>query len=102
MSAAVPTTRPADDELREQAIAALKRRRKFFDDAAAYVVVNAVLWLIWALSDGKADGRLPWPAWVSIVWGFFLGLDAWRAFGGLRRPISEAEIDAEVRRLRGD
>ena len=102
MSAAVPTPRGADAELREQAIATLKRRRKFLDDAAAYLVVNAVLWLIWGLSDGSTDGSLPWPAWVSIVWAFFLGLDAWRAFGGLRRPITEAEIDAEVRRLRGD
>lgn len=102
MSATVPTTREADAELREHAVAALKRRRKFFDDAAAYLVINGILWLVWALTDHGTDGRLPWPAWVSIVWGFLLGLDAWRAFGSLRRPITDAEVDAEMRRLRGE
>ena len=102
MNATVPTTREADAELREHAVAALKRRRKFYDDAAAYLVINGILWVVWALSGRSTDGSLPWPAWVSIVWGFLLAFDAWRAFGSLRRPITDAEVDAEMRRLRGE
>ena len=58
-----------DQELRDAAIASLKRKRKFAGDAIGYVVVNGVLWLIWALSDGHADGGVPWPAWVSLSGG---------------------------------
>jgi hypothetical protein len=97
MSAATPS-------LREHALASLKRKRRFTEDALGYVAVNGVLWLVWTIADRSTDGSIPWPAWVSIVWGFFLALDAWRAYGpwprGLRRPITEEDIDHEVDRLR--
>ena len=90
-----------DDE-REAAIAGLKRKRKFVQDAVGYVAVNGVLWIVWALADGSADGGLPWPAWVSLIWGFLLAIDAWRAFGrwpaSLHRPITEADIQRELKR----
>ncbi len=90
------------DEQRESAIASLKRKRKFAQDSAAYVTVNGLLWLIWLITDRSTDGSIPWPAWVSIVWGFLLAIDAWKAYGrwagGTRRPISEAEIRKEMER----
>ena len=90
-----------DDE-REAAIASLKRKRKFVQDAVGYVAVNGVLWIVWALAVGSADGGLPWPAWVSLIWGFLLAIDAWRAFGrwpaSLHRPITEADIQRELKR----
>ena len=99
-----PTVR-ADAELRDAAIANLKRKRKFVEDAVAYVTVNGVLWLIWALTDRSADGVMPWPAWVSIIWGFLLAIDAWRAFGrwpgSLHRPITESDIQREIDQSRG-
>ena len=70
-----------DEELRDAAIASLKRKRKFVEDAVAYVTVNGVLWLIWALTDPSTDGIMPWPAWVTVIWGLLLAIDAWRAFG---------------------
>jgi 2TM domain-containing protein len=94
---------PGDEE-REYAIASLERKRKFAQDAAAYVAVNGVLWVIWLITDGSANGSLPWPAWVSIAWGFFLALDGWRAYASwpasASRPITEAEIEREVERTR--
>jgi len=115
MSATIPTRNPAettdehtvatdttDTELRDAAIANLKRKRKFVQDALGYITVNGVLWLIWALTDRSTDGGIPWPAWVSIVWGFLLAVDAWRAFGrwpaSLHRPITEADIEREMKR----
>lgn len=90
----------ADAELRDAAIANLKRKRKFVEDAVAYITVNGVLWLIWVLTDRSADGVMPWPAWVSLIWGFLLAIDAWRAFGrspaSLHRPITEADIQREM------
>jgi len=60
----------------------------------AYVVFNGFLVAIWAFT-----GRgYFWPAWVIGGWGVGLVLHAWDAF--LRRPITEADIDAEVQRHR--
>jgi hypothetical protein len=100
-----PATDGADAEYREAAIARLKRKRKFVEDAVGYVTVNGVLWLIWVLTDRSANGFMPWPAWVSVIWGFLLAIDAWRAFGrwpaSLHRPITEADIQRELSRSRG-
>jgi hypothetical protein len=93
-----------DDALREQAIVNLKRKRRFAQDAVAFVTVNGVLWLIWALTDRTTDGSIPWPAWVTSIWGFFLAIDAWKAYSpwprSLRHPISEADVEREEERLR--
>lgn len=97
-------TESIDAALREAAIASLKRKRRFADNVVAYVTVNGVLWLIWAIADRSRDDSIPWPAWVSIVWGFFLAIDAWKAFGAwprsLNRPITEADVERELERAR--
>jgi hypothetical protein len=94
-----------DEELRKEAVASLKRKRRFVENVVGYVTVNGVLWLIWALTDRSSDGGMPWPAWVSAIWGFLLAMDAWKAFGpwprSLRRPISDADIEREMKRFRG-
>jgi len=93
-----------EEELRQAAIANLKRKRKFIENAVGYVTVNGALWLIWALADRSSDGIMPWPAWVSAIWGFFLAMDAWKAYGrwpsSLYRPITEADIEHELERAR--
>ena len=86
------------DEAREYAIASLKRKRKFAQDSVAYVAVNALLWLIWLFTGHSTNGSIPWPAWVSLAWGFFLALDGWRAYGSLNTPITETEIERELER----
>ena len=119
MSATIPTghvSESRDEQLvaadranadrRDAAIASLKRKRKFVQDAVGYVTVNGVLWLIWALTDRSADGGMPWPAWVSAIWGFFLAVDAWRTFGrwpaSLHREITEADIQREMKQSGGN
>jgi 2TM domain len=90
------------DRARDHAIASLERRRKFAQDSVAYVAVNGLLWLIWLITDRKAGGSIPWPAWVSLVWGFVLALDGWRAYGrwpaSLNTPITETDIERELER----
>jgi hypothetical protein len=92
------------DEAREFAIATLKRKRKFAQDFVAYVAVNGLLWLIWLFTGASTNGGIPWPAWVSLGWGFFLALDGWRAYGrwpaSLNSPITETEIERELERKR--
>lgn len=84
----------ADDEQREAARRRLEGKRKFYADVAAYVVVNAFLVVVWAIGDRGSF----WPGWVMAGWGVLLMLDAARVY--LRRPVTEADIDAELRRSR--
>lgn len=91
-----------EEQFREEAVAILQRKRKFGRDAIAYVAVNAILWFVWALADRSSD-PIPWPLWVSTIWGILLAADAWRAFAPWPRsfrPITEEDVDREVRRLR--
>jgi hypothetical protein len=95
------TSDPGNDP-RAVAIAHLERRRKLLADVYGYLAVNGVLWLIWTFTGHAEGGRLPWPAWVSLIWGFFLALDALRVFGPWARrldaPIGEDEIERELDR----
>jgi hypothetical protein len=88
----------AETRARTQAIARIRRRRRFLSSLGTYALVNAVLWLIWALTGHDSSG-FPWPAWVSVIWGFFLTMHALRVFGP-RRSITEADIQREMMRGR--
>jgi 2TM domain len=85
-------------ELRAQAKSRLKRRREFYSNLGTFLLVNGLLWLIWGLTGADTSG-FPWPAWVTAIWGFVILMHGFRAF--LRRPITEADIDREVRKLSG-
>jgi len=39
-----------------------------------------------------------WPAWVIAGWGVGLVLHGWEVF--VRRPITEADIEQEMRKAR--
>ena len=83
---------PPDDE-RTVARQRLQLRRDFSSHVVAFVVVNAFLIGIWWFTG---SGYF-WPAWVMGAWAIGLVLHAWEAF--VRRPITEADVDAEVHRL---
>jgi hypothetical protein len=85
----------SQDQLREQAVTSLKKKRDFKTHALMYVVVNAALIGVWAISD---SGYF-WPAWVLGGWGIGLIGNAWDVYG--RKPITEDEIRREAERLRG-
>ena len=72
----------------------LERKRKFQGDVVAYVVVNAFLIGIWAVGG---SGYF-WPGWVLAGWGVLLVLDAWNVY--FRRPITEADVEKELRSRR--
>jgi hypothetical protein len=58
------------------------------------VVVNSFLVVVWAFTGGGYF----WPAWVIGVWGAGLVMHGWDVF--LRRPVTEADVDAELQRHR--
>ncbi len=84
-----------EEELREAAIHQLKKQHEFGRHVVSYVVVNAMLILIWYFTGHSYF----WPAWVLGGWGIGLALNAWDVYG--RRPISEDEIRREMDRQRG-
>ena len=87
----------ADEELRSLAAERLKDRSDFRWHLITYLVVNAMLWAIWAIGGG--GGSPPWPVWVTLFWGIGLVFH-WGSV--TRRPISQQAIDAEMERLRGN
>ena len=76
----------------EQARARAQRKRKFRGDVVGYVVINAFLIGIWAVSG---FGYF-WPGWVLGTWGVLLLLSAWDAF--YRRDLTEEDIQREMHR----
>jgi 2TM domain len=78
---------------RERALARLHKKRDFQGHLVAYVVINAALWAIWAVTGAG----YPWPAWVTGGWAIGLLLNAWDVY--LRTPISEDEVRREIERL---
>lgn len=84
-------------DLRDQAVERLKKKRDFKTHILIYVLVNAFLVVIWAVtSDGDT---IFWPIFPIVGWGIGLAANAWEVYG--RRPITEDEIRREADRLRG-
>lgn len=79
---------------REWARKRVERKRKLLGDFIAYVVINAFLIGVWAVTG---FGYF-WPGWVLAAWGVLLGLDAWSVY--FRRPLTEEDIDRELRNRR--
>ena len=82
-----------DEELRSTAGERVKKRRDLSAHLVTYVAVNAMLIGIWAIS-----GRgYFWPAWVLLGWGIGVVLNIWDVY--FRRPITQRDIDDEMKRL---
>ena len=84
----------ATPDERELARERVEERRDFSSHLVAYVVINAFLIAIWAFTG---FGYF-WPVWVLAGWGVGLVLHAWDVF--VRRPVTEADIETELRRHR--
>jgi len=79
----------AREEARKQAV----KRRNLGGGLFAYVVINAFLVGIWATTG---HGYF-WPGWVLGGWGIGMAMGVWDYY---RRPVTEADIDRELRRMR--
>jgi hypothetical protein len=78
---------------RELALRRLKKQCDLQSHLVAYVVINAAVWAIWALTGSG----YPWPAWLTGCWGIGLILNACDVYW--RRPITEGDVERELQRL---
>ena len=85
------TEEPVSGE-RKRALERIKKRRDFQGHLVAYIVFNAAMWTIWAVTGGG----YPWPAWITGFWAIGLVMNAWDVY--VRRPISEADVERELHR----
>ncbi len=76
----------------ELARARAVRKHKFRGDLVGYVVVNALLVGIWAVTG---SGYF-WPGWVLAVWGVVLILSAWNTF--YRHEVTDDDVQRELHR----
>jgi uncharacterized ion transporter superfamily protein YfcC len=84
-----------EEELREQAISQLKKKRDFRTHVFIYLLVNAMLVVIWAVTGSGFF----WPIFPILGWGVGVGANAWDVYA--RKPLSEDEIQRETQRLGG-
>ena len=87
-----------ETDLRSQAVHRLHKRREFHTHLTAYLLVNSLLvgiWLVVALTTGA---WFPWPVFPLLGWGIGLAFHARAVYGP---SISEADIQREIERLRG-
>jgi hypothetical protein len=80
-------------DLRQQAIESLKKKRDFRTHVLMYVLVNAMLVVIWAVTGGDFF----WPIFPILGWGIGVVANAWDVYG--RKPITEDEIRREQQKL---
>jgi hypothetical protein len=86
------------DKLRDFARSQLKKKQEFNQYLWTYAGVSALVFGVWFVTT--PTGYF-WPIWVIFGMGvgaIFAGLDAYGKLGA--KPITDADVDAEVERLR--
>lgn len=87
----------ADKELRKAARQRLKARQGFWGMVAVWVFVGAITTVVWALSGGGYF----WPAWAMFGIGIGVVVSGWSAFGPGNKPITDSDVEAEMRKMQG-
>lgn len=93
-AAAVPVPTDADEVLRARATKRLRNQRDFRGHLVAYVMVNAFLVTIWAVTSRGFF----WPIFPMVGWGIGVVMNAWDVISP--DEPSEEKIRAEMDRLR--
>lgn len=88
------TNTATNDTARQEAVARLSAKRALTAAFVSYLIANAVVWTVWALT-GPNTG-MPWPLWITGFGALGLVGQAWHTFGD--RPIRESDIEREMQR----
>jgi hypothetical protein len=80
------------DAARASARKRIEKRRNLQGGLVAYVVINAFLVAVWAMTGAGYF----WPAWVIAGWGVGMLLGLWDY---IRGPVTDADVDDELHRM---
>ncbi|HET9311185.1 MAG TPA: 2TM domain-containing protein [Actinomycetota bacterium] len=86
---------PGERSLRERAVERIKKKDEFRTHVLAYVLVNAFLVVIWAISG---PDNFFWPIFSILGWGIGLAFHAWDTYRD--GEPTEERIQREIDRLR--
>ena len=78
---------------RDKAVQQLKKRRDFRGHLLIYILVNAFLVVIWAVTDPHG---FFWPVFPIGIWGIGVVMNAWDVFW--RPAVTEEDIQHEIKR----
>lgn len=85
-----------EDPLRSQAITILRKRRDFRTHLVIYLLVNAALVAVWAVTS---SGSFFWPIFPLVFWGIGVVMNGWDAY--FVHDFSEDRIQRQMHRLQG-
>ena len=83
----------SEEELRRKAVERLQAKREFMAHLLAYVLVNVLLVVIWAVTGAGFF----WPIFPILGWGIGLAFHAWDVYA---KEPNEEKIRREMDRLR--
>jgi hypothetical protein len=85
-----------DDDIRKIAKKRLKRKADFKNYLFVWAFVSALLTVIWLIAT---PGTLFWPGFAIAGMGLAAVFVWWDAYGPVR-DIMEADVDAEIERMK--
>ncbi len=86
----------SEEEIYEVAKKRVKEKKEFYGHLGAWVVVNILLVIIWALTT---PGGYMWFLWPLCMWGFFVLVHFIKAFVFQPKP-EKAAIEKEAEKIR--
>lgn len=83
-------------EQRDEKLWLIARKRAGFKiGLIAYIIVNAFLWILWAMGDGNKDNIWEvWPIWPTLGWGIGIAFQYFDAYHN-----KETLTDKEYKKL---
>jgi len=99
-------TEMSEKEIYEEAKKRVKAKQRFYRHLGAYLVVNIVLIIVWALSGGTTIGSGDWTGgkwflWPLTIWGVFVVANFLEVFvfkTSIRRE--KTAIEKEIKKMK--
>ena len=90
----------SEEEVYEEAKKRVKDKKRFYGHLGTYLTVNAILIIVWALSDADMGTANMWFLWPLCIWGAIVLINFLQVFVFKTSVQQEkAAIDKEVEKI---